>query len=230
MSRRRRLLNGTAAGSPRVIDGLTAWLAADAIPLGTVVSYTDPLGITYTQGTASERPTNTASQINGKPALVFDGGDNLFSDSADLLSVFNGSHTIFGVAKRNVDSGTQIIMASQFSRSVLFYGASAGDILYRSNQAATGLLTNAGNATTSYNIIRARRSGTTQALAVNGGTEATNANGSNVSGITHLILGSNTLGASLLTGGIAEILIYNRSLSTSEIQAVEFYLANKYGI
>jgi len=228
MSRRRRLLNGTAAGSPRVIDGLTAWLAADAIPLGTVASYTDPLGITYTQGTASARPTNTASQINGKPALVFDGGDNLFSTSADLLSVFNGSHTIFCVAKRNVDSGTQILMASQLSRSVLFY-RNAGEILYRSNPAATGTLTNAGNATASYNIIRARRSGITQALAVNGGTEATNANGGDVSSIV-LAFGSNTSGTSLLTGGIAEILIYNRSLFTSEIQAVELYLANKYGI
>ena len=76
-----------------------------------------------------------------------------------------------------------------------------------------------------------RRSGTTQAVTFNGGTEATNANGADEAGVDAASIGGfNESTVFGFDGQIAEIAVFNRSLSAAEIISMDNYFSNKWGV
>ena len=184
-------------------------------------------GNNVTQGTGSAQPTTNTTTQNGKNTLSFDGGDE-FDWNASFVNAFDGDSTLFIVSKRTTDAVSQTLMSSTSNKMISFYG-NAGQVLFRSNNSANDSVANTGNTTTSFSVIMNKRSGTTQAVAVNSAAETTNTGGSDLTGITGGRIGS-TGGASYLTGEIAEIIQYNRALSATEITQVESYLTNKWGI
>lgn len=188
---------------------------------------------TAVQGTGTARPTFTAAQLNGLPCAVFDGGDILMMPSA-LYALPNGANTAFIVAKRDTEAAvSQVLISIGIANPAnynLFMPGTAGRIEFRSNAAAAGNVISTGNTNTNYQLIQTRRSGTTQALAVNGGTAQTNTNGTDYASSSAASIGATIGGTGFLTGGYAEILIYNRSLEAAEIAAVNRYLASKWGI
>ncbi len=225
--------------SPRNIDDLQLWL--DAYDSSTItesscsVSQWDDKsgkGNDATQGTGSAQPTTDATTQNAKNVLDFDGGDSFVLPSA-IYAIANANSTVFMVSKRTTETGsTENLISLEESagaRMFLSYSLAAGAVVYTNNTAGDGVLTITGVTNTDFQILRARRSGTTQALTQNGNAESTNANGADESGVDAALIGANSAGGGLI-GSIAEILMYNRSLSTAEISSVETYLSNKWGI
>lgn len=225
---------------PTALSNLQLWLdAADtsasniAESSNLVSQWNDKSGNgnNVTQGTGSAQPTTNVSTSNGKNVLNFDGGDS-FDIPSGLFTVADGSNTVFVVSRRTSEDASQDLifnfMTGATNKFLMLYSATGGQIDYRSNNTPLGSASNTGNTNTDFNIVRGRRSGTTQAIAVNGGAESTNTNGENISGIDDAFLGSLDGTTQFLTGSIAEVLMYDRSLSTAEITAVENYLTNKW--
>lgn len=219
--------------------GLRAWYDAShasylSLSGAAITQFLDRSGNgnhTGVQGTSTARAQHAASQINGLPAATFDGGDGYDLPSA-LYSIPNGANTVFAVAKRTSEDasidGIFSLREAGNARLVLFYLNTAGNISYRSNQGGT-VVSQSGNTNTNFQILHGRRSGTTQAVTANGQAETTDTNGLDESGCDGGRIGEGSTGL-YLTGSLAELLIYNRSLSVREIAQVERYLSNKYAI
>jgi len=231
--------------NPTLLQDLQLWLDGadpDTITHDESVSPTEGLvsqwddksgnGNNVTQGTGSAQPTTGASTENDKNVLDFDGGDS-FTVPSGIFSIANGANTIFFASNRSTETAALETMLSLEeaggTRTLLLYGSTAGQLLFRSNAAGSGAVTKTGATNTDFQIVRARRSGTTQAVTFDAESEATNASGSDENGVDAGFIGR-TSGGSLLIGSIAEIIIYSRSLSVSEIAAVEKYLSNKWNI
>jgi len=198
---------------------------------GAVDQWTDKSGQgnNVTQ-TGSARPTTNATTQNGLNVLDFDGGDTLVVPSG-LFSIPNGANTIFAVAKRTSETaiieGLFNLREGSNNRYFMIFSTVSGRIEFRNG---TTSITKSSLTNTDFQILRGRRSGTTEAVTANGLSEASSTNAIDESGIDTGFIGGLTGGASRLIGSIAEIILYDRSLSVVERSAVESYLSAKWAI
>lgn len=183
-----------------------------------------------TQTIGSNQPTYAASGQNRKSIITFDGGDFLTMPSA-TYTIPNNNNTIFIVLKHGVSTTNDRIINMEES------GASKYSVEYKADgtiayhNSATGTAVSATLTETNFTIVTSYLSGTTQSIAVNGGTATTNASGNTGATITAAAIGGNATGTGqLLEGSIAEIIIYTRALPAVEIKLVNRYLSNKWGI
>ena len=179
------------------------------------------------------RPTWTANQLSSLPTLNFDGSQEMVIPSG-LFSIPNGNFTTFIVSQRASESGSSEVLINlstgTTAQHFVLYAASSGVISATNRTTGSLAVSITGNTLTDYNIIRNRRSGVGQALAVNGSTEETNLSATSSATIDSGDIGASNASNLLLTGNIAEMLIYSRSLSTAELATVEIYLADKWGV
>lgn len=225
---------------PTDIGNCQLWLdAADASTItesgGSVSQWDDKSvkGNNVTQGTGAAQPTTNATTQNALNVLDFDGGDSLAMPSA-LFTIPAGDHTVFAVSARaSEDASFDTIWgmaAGANNGTFAIYNSVAGQIAFKSRTTAGGSIVNAGNTNTDFNVIQTRRNGTTQAIAINGGTEATDANAENLAAVDGAFVGAAGTDTLNLTGNIAELIIYDRSLTADERTTVNNYLINKWGI
>jgi hypothetical protein len=247
-----RLLRPIATGfNPRSISSLALWLdAADAAILGPTssgpgtVSANGPVkywgdkstsGMNLTNsGADSVAPSFAASAQNGKSALAFDGGDRIFTTSASVLNPT--TKTGFVVYRRTGGSGEQCIFdrADSFALTI----KSTGGYVFYYSSGTTGSRTvynsafAAGDSGSSYSVVTVRQDGTAGSAWINGTSQTISATtGNTTQNAGNFAVGS--IGASsalLLTGQVAEMLIYTTALSTEQRTAVERYLGRKWGI
>lgn len=226
--------------APNRVANLAAWYAADKTNFITrdssndVATWGDLSGNGYDLTAAgAKQPRLVVDQQGGLPSINFDGSHQMVIPSG-LFAVPNGASTIFIVSQRASESGsTETIFNLSDSTAAdyfIIYSASAGIISFKSRDGAAGTVSSSGNTLTNYNIIRGRRTGTTQAIAVNGSSETTNASGVDSSSIDSGDVGASNNDNLFLNGYIGEIVIYNASLSVANILLVETYLANKWGL
>lgn len=231
MSRRRRLLGGGLT----IRSGNVLWLdASDTSTItessGSVSAWADKSGQgnNVTQGTGSAQPTTGATTQNGLNIIDFDGGD-LLNIPVALRSITEGDSTIFIVSKRaSEDATTDGILGFLVSGNAFLgfqFQGTPGRIEYR--HSSGGFLSNNGNINTNMNVIRGRRNGTTQAISINNGAEVSSEGAESSSSIDNARIGFASTGVSL-AGSIAEILVYDRSLSAAEMTQVNNYLTNKW--
>lgn len=189
---------------------------------------------TTTQATSTKRPLFKTAQLNVKGAISFDGGDALAMNSA-LYSIPNGDYTVFAVSKQTTaavaDRIFTMAITGNASRAVLRYAATEGFAFFNNAIGAAVSTVTGSVQTRNYNVVCARKSGTTQALSVNGGAETVNTSAANIGSIVAASIGSDGTGSgSFLTGNIAELIIIPRSVSTTEKLRVERYLSFKWGV
>ena len=238
-------------------SGMVLWLKADEIDLAdgaAVTSWKDSSGNShdFSQGTSSLQPTLVASEssFNNMPAVRHDGSDKLATAfDADLNT---NQFTVFIVpaVSSDTDAIESIIdnrSASPVTRSGWNFYAdmrnSGGannwefwvgkDTGWQSINAGTDSVSTSGVPS----ILVGQISGgdgagasATQVFRVNGAEIGTASPGFYKSTADSFQLGTNATSSYQLNGEIAEIIQYNRALSTIEIQQVEGYLAEKYGI
>lgn len=223
-----------------VTTGLVVWLKADAGTSSTtdgalLSGWNDQSGLSNHafQATASAQPRLKTNAFNGN-SVIETTNSRFFN--VDLTDIHNSRYTIFTVLKRANTSGNQYFLgAQQLSSNSINMGFRTNTRLRFSHNAATTESTVVGFQGTAEvpRLIMMEHTGTApRALSeVNDGTTVTSSvfNLLNYPVTTQGRIGRGN-STSGFTGQIAEVIIYNRALTTNEKRQVQSYLAVKYGI
>jgi hypothetical protein len=207
---------------------------------GTVATWKDKSGYlnNVTQSTAANRPTYNASTLNGNPVLGFDGlNDALFRpDTSASLDVTNNGLTVIAVTRAANAAGSPMIINKENSYEVAIQGSkiqgaietsAAGGWVWGGTTAIDTAwhMTGFQHADTVWNFFK--DANLTQTIAAGNGQVG---NISNTTGNFNVgARGVATPTSQFFGGSMAEILIYNRALTSDEMQDVENYLATKWG-
>jgi len=194
-------------------------------------------GLSTTQVPGAKQPTTNATTQNGKNLIDYDGGDSLILPSA-LYLIPNGNNTVIYVAKRSAEDATNDTVfcfnegggGTGEARYYSIFSSVAGDISFRNGTAVTPGIGNSGNTNTNFQVVACRREGTTQAIAVDNGTETTNASGTSENGVDRAFLGTVGDTTNYLTGNIAQIDFFSGSLTTEQRTAMYNINSRKWGI
>jgi hypothetical protein len=241
--------------TPTTISGLQLWLDAsdsstlfDATAGGNLVTtdgavvarWADKSGNNRhaTQTTANARPLLKTSIKNGRNVLRFDGAnDSLWSSSWNLTLT---QQTVFAVF-RSTWSGVTANYARIFTQSDAskdYQSANNYIPLTRNNASqiasySTNFLSPINYTNNVWAIATSVHTGTTVTNKINSATGSTANNVLNKT-VTRYAIGDQIadggLAAGSINGDVLEILVYSSALTTTQRQAVETYLNNKWAI
>ncbi|MCB0395453.1 MAG: PKD domain-containing protein [Flavobacteriales bacterium] len=224
--------------APNIISGLQLWLRSDSVQLtnDTVISLFDRSGNNYgaTQSVDTKRPKYNPSQaaINNKPSIIFDGSNDFLAGTGAMGNLTNYSffivtrinaHKQYNWIFQNAPPGTNknFSLAAGSTQKFSFWSAGGGSFTNFNNTVNTtdfNIVTIL-NSNDSVPIARFFRNG----VAAGTGTIATNTHANN--GYT---ISGYSAGSDFFNGEIAEIIMYNRKLSSEERYLVENYLRDRY--
>ena len=239
----------TVTVSPVPLSGLIVWLKADAVNTGDsnqirtsgsdlfVQQWNDSSGAgrNATNATQADQPKYIANALNGKPVIRFtedtnDTGDRLYL--GDLSAQTPSAGSLFAAATPNDPNGyTLFDNRSNDGRWV--------DIRYGESTPGTWKTNRAGNSGTapwplSGSHIFAMESSSSVYRYLVDGTSVASATAEYNNGSGQIWTIGNRAqgggGGSQLNGDIAEVILYNRVLSTAEANTVGGYLAGKYAV
>ena len=227
-------------------NGMGLWLRADSIPgtNGSLVSqWLDQSGNgnTVSQSGTTLRPTLVTGTLNGKAMVRFSGTTYLTAPATPILAGSNV--TAFAVYQISGTAVVQRIVGSYSSSTQASWGLIGGTNTTTPKPMFDAYITALGSyyppvaistTATSLNkpyLIEGLYNGTAQNIYLQGalsGTGALSLSGTLAYGSANqLYVGGDSIGERL-NGFIAELLVYNRALSTTERQYVESYLYDKY--
>ena len=235
---------------PRCIAGCQLWLdAADSRATGTstnnatVSTWLDKSANAYS-GTSSGSPTLVTGSQNGLPCVNFVAASSQYFNFGNIIPLTTAGITVFVVGKTTFGASSQTLIAK--SRNAGLNGR--WGLLYESpnlefliDVTGSGVLAT-GSATTYsgvFSLFGGAWSSPTAYLYVNGTQRGSvSASGTPSSISDSLFVGAypSTTGSTPPTSGfyyngtIGEIIVYNTRLLISDRQAVEGYLAWKWGI
>jgi glucose/arabinose dehydrogenase len=226
--------------------GLALWLRADLGVTqtgGAVTQWSDqsPNNRPATQGTVLSQPTLVNGVVNGLPVVRFDGVNDFMTFTLGVNGLSGMS--IFLVAANTV---SQTGGSSRAERAALFWNETSGwgtlyltpfqtEVAFRFGTTQPlnwPLFSRPSSLGSSFSISTAIKDGTTDSLYTNGvlafseGGKLTTIAGCSGTGNIGRGYNNNTFYA----GDIAEVIVYDRALTTSERSDVEFYLKSKYGL
>jgi len=192
---------------------------------------------TDVQGTAAARPTWNGT-LNGLTIASFDGGDFLKAPFSNPISGTDQPFTFFTVAKIAIAGASYVFHLSNSGTTTPITGlqyrsnAGLGYSVVKRDDAALLVAPVGGTYTAGVaDILTAVSPGTTATLYKNNAAVFSAQNlDTGATTINQITIGELSNGTLLFNGSIAEILIYNRVLSTAEITQVNRYLSNKYAI
>lgn len=222
--------NTALVAIPKSIPNLALWLDADD-PLtitqasGGVVSQWDDLSGNnrhFTQSTPSRRPAYTQNIQNGKPVIQFS-----YNNTQSLGNTFNLStpNTVFYVSRiRPGGVGGRLLTSIADNWLLGYWGGSRRQAYFN------GWISPAGGIPidSSWSLYSSTQTGSLSTIWQNGAQLYSNALG--VAGPNGLRIGCSGEVSECSDGDVAEVIAYNRVLSTTERQYVESYLASKWGL
>jgi lysophospholipase L1-like esterase len=227
--------------SPGAISGLTLWIdpaqnvTLDGSSRVSQIVDVSPNAVVFSQATSGSRPDVHAAAVNGLPALRADGTTRLLSSAAQPSIT---DYTIFAVYKIASGTATWFSKGSTQALNELFLFTGASTTYAATSYDGTGAFQHFYQVVmfphTGYNvsfqIACATKSGPHVAFYVNGASQ-TPTGGSSVAYINSLGERWDIFGRDgSQNTEIAELLVYNRRLSVTELKAVDYYLKNKFGI
>ncbi|MDD9866287.1 MAG: Ig-like domain-containing protein, partial [Verrucomicrobiales bacterium] len=229
---------------PVPVDGLRLWLdAGNGLTTGAdgvVSSWADQSHFGHDVGQAELglQPTLVADAVNGKPALLFDGEDDALARAdvagADLLSADEVS--VFAVVRQKWQSKVNTVVAWEapnYKNHMALLTSYNNKFLIDYGHASEGGRVSANQPEgwdDEWHVLEFVRSGNTAKAQV-GSTEIELSEFSDSLEVD--ALGTLSVGAvpKLAFGGeIAEVLVYNRSLTNPERDGVRGYLGARYGL
>ncbi|MFC1771690.1 hypothetical protein ACFLZV_07375, partial [Candidatus Margulisiibacteriota bacterium] len=225
------------------IGNLMLWLDASATKNGVPILEKD--GSNYvsnwydlsgqsnhaSQASSSLQPVLATNSINSKSVITFDGTDVIAIDYPSALGLQNSDYEVFFVAQTQ-STATQFLMAGTSEMYEMHINGDAGfrfipdgHPAHYSDVGATSQYLNIPyiySARVTADVGIARVNLTDGSSSASGARSADNA--------SPIILGRRTSGTGPLFGDIAEVIIFNRAVSSTEREAVEKYLARKWDI
>jgi hypothetical protein len=172
------------------------------------------------QSNASEQPVYTASGPGSQPTITWSG------DKLDLATTWSQSGSITGVfiSQATNDHKTSPTGYTGFANQLYNEAFPSTTADFFGGQQATNVSNKQG-----FNYITARRDGSSAALFEQGGSSILTATRSATIYIDRL---GDASGAGRYNhlGTISEIMVFDSALSTSELNTIRLYVANKYSI
>ena len=229
---------------PTQISSLQLWLdasdtsATNIVESGGLVSqWSDKSGQGNhaTQGTGSAQPTTNSTTQNGKNTLVFDGTSDWMAANG-VAAAGLGANTVVMACVPNSHASSGDIVAFQHSggsssNQAKFEISSAGQ-LQHSDSASTVYDTNDWQTVPFFQILTQDVS--TVVPRINGAPATTSSFGDSLpASLDQFSLGQEFDGASASNfygGVLAEVLVYDRELTSAEVALLENYLSRKWGI
>lgn len=228
-----------------LVLALDATALAQQLPLGSAVtSWTDSSGQGNTAVAGSGAPTLVANAIGGRPAVRFDGIDDFLVLPAGF-SDFTGGMSLYIVVRPTV-------LTAGFKMLLLGNGTNKQNIGFGRGGSTEGLqyftFNNSGGVTwfnTTDGLVagEAAMFSVVQAAGAANGTSygEVGKNGTALFGKSMYVppvttRSVNYIGKSswtsdgMLRGDVAEVLLYNRALNTTEQASLRAYIAQKYGL
>lgn len=229
-----------ALWTPSDLDSgtLTAWYKADSISGSDgdpVSSWSDSSGNgnDLSQGTGTRQPTLQTEELNSLSVVRFDGSNDIVSDGdiADL-DVGTGDIWLACVLKSTDTSALQ----NFFEKGPTDFGlrTTAAGVLQMVLGSVSNIPTqSAGNwSRTAFVLVTASRVSSTCNGFVNGSASDTTGttNTASISNSSVLDIGARGPGAGAMDGDIAEVLVGGATLTDTNRQLIEGYLAHRYGL
>jgi hypothetical protein len=228
------------------------WIVDEPFSNGVISDYTsmriwkDKSGNGYdaTQATSANRPTYRTNQVNGKPTINFDGSNDVLlspSGAFGILRNVSGA-SIFVVYKASTDLTIQapILITTNASTIRLDLRKNASNLLATSGrtldadtaESIASTTTNVGNYilqsvkydyqnTLQEQYLNNTLEGQNLTFQTSGNTSDTNS--------AYISIGAFAT-SNYLNGAIAEIIVFNKTLSTAEFNNVNKYLMAKWGL
>jgi len=233
--------------APGTIPDLIAWWASDNI-LGTAgllvprfqerTPWITGVFAVSSPATTASSPTIDSNTLNSLPIVKWPASSPTSVVISNPLNMIPGNATFFVVVKPNtaVTAGGMAILGANGNGGLALYlnGASSAKLnLTKTGIAVIGTSTATWSSGTAFQA-NATYSGTTGAYAfrqaraaAGSGTGATAAGSTQ---ITWIGADQTSSGANLLSHSIAELIVYQRVLSNTEITTIENYLNTKWGV
>lgn len=223
-------------------QGLALWLRADAgvtaDASGNVSAWASQSSpIKAVADKANQQPKLVANDIGGKPAVHFDGKDNILTAPLDINPSAAPQLTVISVFKSDTDARSPLRKlyghddggydrtagldnrASDTKENYVIFGGTAGVVGIFALQANTPYVT-----VDSYDNAQK-----TINTWVNGAPAKQNIRAEHQKGLTTFSIGaSGTYYHEMWMGSVAEMLVYTRTLSDNERKTIETNLAAKY--
>lgn len=195
--------------------------------------------INVTQTNAANKPTVQTNVVNGRQAARFDGtNDQLFIAGVNPSQmVAANAGTIFLIQKYAVDKAAASMYINAGANSILqtvnkWKSTPFDDIFWDFANQSTGRIygTAPAGITGNWKLTEfvKRASGVSEVFV--GGTSAISGSTSGAMASATGTLRIGTDGSNFFNGDIAEIICYNKELSTTERNAVYAYINEKYGL
>lgn len=190
-------------------------------------------GNDLTESSVSRRPITGETKINEYNVVDFDATvDSRVVIPSGVWDITNRDNTVYVVAKRNTDSGNQMLYSLQNTsvgfRQALYYGAT-GQVSWISGNGQP--ITGSGVTTDELNILSGVFDGNTTIDLFNNSLriQTSDTRGALNNDVdVGTVAGSTSTSSFQLTGSICEILLFDRKLNTVEKETVEGYLADKW--
>jgi hypothetical protein len=225
---------GGGVFDPSTISGLVVWLNAGALALSDgdpVTTWANDGSLTdFTQATGANKPTYKIGIVNGEPVVRFDGTDDLLN-GPDISALTAG--TVFIVVKADADP------PAAGASGLWSFGAGGGvsthypwtdgrvyDTFGSTLQKDTG---NPTLALTSFRLYCVRAAAGSWTSWVDGTQHYTTASNTVLFPATPK-LGQGGSAAYHFDGDVAELLLYDSALSSTDRDSVEAYIAAKYAL
>ena len=229
-----------ALWTPSEIGGsvVTAWFKADSISGSdgdSVSSWTDSSGNgnDLAQGTSARQPTLQTAELNSLSVVRFDGVNDIISDG-DIanLDVGTGDIWMASVFKSTDNSAAQFIFEKGGNQFGLVT-TSVGILQARMGGNSNVPQQSSGNwSRTEFVMVTASRVSSTCNGFVNGSAMNTTGttNSGSISNSNVFDVGAGSVGGQPLVGDIAEVLVGGATLTDTNRQLIEGYLAHRYGL
>ena len=213
--------------SPLGQPNLKLWMDADdtnsfQLSGSNVIKWYNKAGSDYAFDQKTGDPTRTV--VNGKNVVNFDGNDQLWTDNSFIAS----NYSILSVSRLTGGQNARVIASKDKNWLMGFHGGYNNRFYYegwviQANEAAD----------TNWHLHALTMNNSDQANtwtnAVQSTTNGTGAHNSNYSP-GKLSLGAQTNLSQASKGEVAELLVFDRVISTSDRQKLERYLALKWGL
>ena len=219
-------------GSPLAMPSLEAYWRAGDLALGAVPSWTDLSGKArhLPQADPTKQPVNTAAQINGKNAVVFDGVDDFFDNTNIVIPqpwefwlLFKRLSFVSGDFLYELRTTTLSLYSQDFATTTLRTIAGG---TFNSTIVAAG----AGSPWYLLRVSSAAGTNNTNVVVNNGAVVTTPASGTTTFGIERLILGGKVGGTLNPNIAVAEAFLLNAVSTAAQRTALHNYFNDAYAL